>query len=459
MASIAINKGSLDLALQTLLKNNFDVDSSACIVTLMKILDNLLQKPGNEKVRSIRLQNPAFANKVGKHKGGVDFLLACGFTFQEEPQQLLQPLHSAAEPQFLKLETSNEDTNHLVAARHMLLMCATHELKMKAEELPKFVPPPAPITMTSTALASSSAAPSSSFNPYQGQRYDGLSAAVGARLGPDGKYISPTEQKLAKLQQKQAKLQETMHIPLEDRGLIATLPGNTASSLTPTDSSGPQTGEGKSDSSLLAAYAKKQMEQSKQQANAGFTTKAMRDLAKLEKSKVYSHVILSIQFPDGTSLRGKFLPLETVARVQQVVLECCRDDEIASEGQKRDESAAESLLELYVTPPRRKLIPTKTLSDEGLVPASKVYVSWKKQGTPKVGLSPGHFLLPELFAPTASRDMQPASGGAEFPTSKPVADSIEAEANLPAAANKVPKKKKAKNKEDDLLKRMMGRGL
>ena len=452
MATTARNKGSLDLALQTLLKNNFDVDSSTCIVTLMKILDNLLQKPGNEKVRSIRLQNAAFAIKVGQRKGGVDFLLACGFTYQQEPQQLLQPVQSAAEPHFLNLLPSNEDTGHLVAARRMLLMCATHELKMKAEELPKFVPPTAPITMAPSApRTSASASSSTSFNPYQGHRYDGLSASVGATLGPDGKYVSPTEQKLAKLKHKQAKLQETMHLPIEDRGLVASLPGNAASTQpVASAAAASHTNEGKSDSSLLAAYAKKQMEQSKQQANAGFTTKAMRDLAKMEKSKVYSHVILSIQFPDGSSLRGKFLPLESVARVQQVIIECCSEDAFAGEGGQNIASKAGSLLELYITPPRRKLVTTKTLQDEGLVPASKVYVSWMKAGIPQPGPSPGHFLLPRYFA----------TGGTEFPTSKPVADSNDStDAKPAAAATKAPKKKKAKNKEEDLLKRMMGRGL
>ena len=60
----------LQLAVDTLLKNNFDVDTKPCIVTLIKVIDNVLQKPDEPKVRSIRLQNAAFQKKVVQRKGG-----------------------------------------------------------------------------------------------------------------------------------------------------------------------------------------------------------------------------------------------------------------------------------------------------------------------------------------------------------------------------------------------------
>jgi hypothetical protein len=469
-ASATATKTSLDVALHTLLQNNFDADSKVCIVTLMKVLDNVLQKPGNEKVRSIRLQNPAFTNKVGKRMGGIDFLVACGFAPQQPPATLLSV--PTTEPEFLVLEPSREDTSHLVTARRMLLMCATHELKMRAEELPKYIPPPPPIQLSSSPSSSpftrNAETSSASFNPYQGQRYDGLSAAVGANLGPDSEsYISPTEQKLAQLQQKQAKLQQTMHIPLQDRELTAIRPGHRTSAPASTgatnvtgsvveDTGGGGNNNYKSDASLLAAYAVKQAEQTKQAATAGFTTKAMRDLAKLEKSKVYSHVVLSIQFPDGSSLRGKWLPLETVGTVEQVVLDCCHKEgpwqnTIHSNDSDGNANTASSVLELYITPPRRRLDPHKTLQSEGLVPASKVYVSWKTGPPPG---PPGHFLLPTTIG-----------GAVAFPKSAAlVAGSSEADEAMDDGSkpsgfgSKQPKKKKPKSKEDDLLKRMMGGG-
>lgn len=61
----------LKSALSTILQQNFDVDSQTCLVTLMKILDNVIQKPNNLKVRSIRLANPAVAEKIVQKGGGM----------------------------------------------------------------------------------------------------------------------------------------------------------------------------------------------------------------------------------------------------------------------------------------------------------------------------------------------------------------------------------------------------
>lgn len=60
----------LEASLQILFNSNFDSDTKACIIVLLKVLDNVLQKPQEPKVRSIRLANAAFAKKVVQRKGG-----------------------------------------------------------------------------------------------------------------------------------------------------------------------------------------------------------------------------------------------------------------------------------------------------------------------------------------------------------------------------------------------------
>jgi hypothetical protein len=60
---------ALESSITTLLNSSFDADTKVCIVTLLKVLDNILQKPENPKVRSIRLANTAFAKKVVERKG------------------------------------------------------------------------------------------------------------------------------------------------------------------------------------------------------------------------------------------------------------------------------------------------------------------------------------------------------------------------------------------------------
>lgn len=60
----------LEKALQIMLDRNFDADSKVCTITIMKVLDNILQKPDEPKVRTIRMANGAFATKVVECKGG-----------------------------------------------------------------------------------------------------------------------------------------------------------------------------------------------------------------------------------------------------------------------------------------------------------------------------------------------------------------------------------------------------
>ena len=66
----SFSEDSLRSSIKTLLQNNFDVNTKECLKTLIKVMDNLLQQPDNEKVRSIRLANAAFQRKVVSRKGG-----------------------------------------------------------------------------------------------------------------------------------------------------------------------------------------------------------------------------------------------------------------------------------------------------------------------------------------------------------------------------------------------------
>lgn len=61
---------TLQQALDKILQTNFDQDSQTCLVTLIKVIDNVIQKPNNPKVRSIRLANPAVQEKIVDKGGG-----------------------------------------------------------------------------------------------------------------------------------------------------------------------------------------------------------------------------------------------------------------------------------------------------------------------------------------------------------------------------------------------------
>ena len=64
--------------------SHFDADSRAAVHTLMRVVDNVLGRPGDPATRALRLGNAAFRRRVGSVTGGVQFLLACGFELLDD---------------------------------------------------------------------------------------------------------------------------------------------------------------------------------------------------------------------------------------------------------------------------------------------------------------------------------------------------------------------------------------
>jgi hypothetical protein len=400
---------SLQEALSKILESNFDQDSQACIVTLIKVIDNVIQKPNDPKVRSIRLSNPVVAEKIVSF-GGVDYLVACGFVRQTTPPPLLAKTNVSED--CLVLET--ESTALLDKARRLLMTTAIHELHMKTDDLPKYKPPPARLSNTSAA-AVAPAAQAASFNPYQGHRHNST-----GQPQPQESYISPTETKLRQLKAKQDRLEAQLQgSGLQDRELVAFHPPQQA---TVVSSDAPPT----SDGGLLAQRMQRLEQERLQREEGGFTTKAMRDLQKLKRTKVYSHAKVRIQFSDGSALEAKFLPKETLDVVKNLIDECL---------------LVPLEFDLYVAPPRRQLDFAKSLQEEGLVPAAKVFCSWKG-ATP-----PATFLKQELFHSVASA----------YPTAKPLVQESKKQVDEDTKQVGGPAKKNP-SREEAMLQRMMGGG-
>ena len=150
------------------------------------------------------------------------------------------------------------------------------------------------------------------------------------------------------------------------------------------------------------------------------TTKAMRDIAHLEKLRVYDVAVVKVQFHDRTVLSARFHPREPLAALYAVV-----------RGVLDAPHAAD--FSLFVAPPKRPLDEESraSLLDEGLVPAAKVFVSWAR------GPPTGDFLN------AASRALVDAEGRDEaFPEAKAVAPEKQARAAAAAKpANAAAKKK------------------
>jgi len=445
---VSTSTTNIQKAMDTLLTHNFDADTKVCIVTLLKMIENLIQQPTNQKVRSIRVGNPTFHSKVACRPGGVDILMACGFTRETPSPGLLSSTSAAATTAsndsttattMLVLLPSNESTSTLLEARSMLVQCALQQLQMTTKELPTQKPPPPPVT-----VGASRSNNKASFDPYKTQRHDGASSAAGMKVTPDSTYVSTTEKQLHQLEQKQTKLEQSNlgGKPFE-RQLVAGLPGTTSttsSSMNVVDVVSSSTTSAKGDGSLLAQQFQKRQQERLAREEGGFTTKAMRDLEKMKTQKVYKFVSLKIQFADGSHVQGKFRPHETVATLIKVI-------------QKECLVWSDAAFDVYVAPPRRLLQPAKTLKEEGLVPAAKIFVSWKVESTPSEGTPVGSFLKPELFS---SREVEQP----QFPNGIPLVGGGGGETKKSTTTKKSQENTKAattaEEREEEMMKRMMG---
>ena len=468
-------------ALATLLSSNFDADLQPCLTTLLKILDNIITKPQETKVRTIKLNNPAFRNKVGRCRGGVEVLISVGF--RRESSKGVRSMvdggisndigvgnsrNNNTDADLIVLHPENEDTSRLIATRHLMAQKAVEVLGMDERDLPTYRGPPKPVVLVGGDAGAggnrggnSNTAATTTFDPYKTHSYNAQAAASGAAdphaIGGGG--ISRTEKELRALQSKQERLERKLQkLGPGGRGLAAFRPGSVGSisvvSSPPDDdgSGAGSAGGGKSDGSLLAARMKRLEEERRKREEGGFTTKAMRDLESMKKAKVYTHATLRVGFADGCWITAKFLPSETVEAVKTVLREECF----------REDVAGTLDFDLYVAPPRRKLDGSKRLDAEGLVPAARVHVSWKVGGTPPAqakGQPPGSYLREELFQNNGGAG-QTDYNAAAFPNAQKLVeddDKKEGGKKRPAGNGAGSAAASAESREEALMARMLGK--
>ncbi|RQM22836.1 hypothetical protein B5M09_001250 [Aphanomyces astaci] len=167
-------------ALQLVRNTCFDAVSTEVVLTLMKIVCNILSKPDEPKVRSIRAANPKFHDAVGKHQGGVMFLQSLGF------QQLTNEGDGSSTSHFVL----PEDADTALLRRGLaLLQDQADDLRLPPTSRPSVVVP---------------AASPVEFDAYK---------AVITRVQAQPRGLSVTEMRLEDLKRKEEALLAMIHIP------------------------------------------------------------------------------------------------------------------------------------------------------------------------------------------------------------------------------------------------------
>jgi tether containing UBX domain for GLUT4 len=158
------------------------------------------------------------------------------------------------------------------------------------------------------------------------------------------------------------------------------------------------------------------------------TTKAIRDLQKAQRERVYSRTLIRIKFPDRVCVQAYFHPRNSSDDVYRWLSTCLRDD---SSRMVTDERYS---FELYLSPPRITLPLSEektggsclTLAELQLVPAAVVHLAWKAVDGKTVDGCRGSYLQQHLVAEAQMGD--DFSGNLnrpiEFPTSQQLVQSV-----------------------------------
>ena len=341
-----------------------------------RYVDGVLANPKSPKHRAIRRGNAAFAQRI-EAVGGERVLAALGFHAEDRGGELW-------------LVLCDDGARDLAA------------LKRAKAALAALCAAPAPVAVPA-------------FDPFATHRVDMRSGAAKKATVPSETAV---ERRARELGDQARALEGAAVAPERMLTLQSAAAQDAAAAKARADAhfgGSADDGAGRGDSNLVAKAAAARERSRREKEDAPMTTKAMRDVAALEKLRVYDVAAIKVQFPDRTVMGARFHPREPVAAVYAAVRG------VLAPGAPD--------FALFVSPPKRDLPPGGgTLADLGLVPAAKVFVSWASPAT-------GPYLSD---ASLALLDADVAASA--FPEAKPVAEQKPAAAEPTAAAK--PKAKK-----------------
>ena len=380
-------------ALQRLRQGAFDEDSRNAVIFLMKVIRKAVTSPPGHKRRTIRLNNDVLQWRLGRLEGGLDTLASVGFVAEGDGVTITLP-HPLTISSHAVIQCYNELLRHatdLSVPRDQLQppltaldidraasLSSSQQQSSSSFSFGSSSSSSSPFSFSSSSSSSttttttSSSAPAAPFNPYQ-------VAINRMEPQPRGSSISETEQQVEQLKKKRDLLLKAHGItkPLSDveRAFHAVQPGTpfNRQSIDANNASRRNGQGGKdallTDTQLVVRSAKLRSAKAKQKEQ--MTTKAMRDLNKMKRQKLYAKTLLRVQFPSRLIVEGVFRPHETISDVCDVLRRVVLSEACAGSG-----------FYLFTIPPKSVLDSKKTLKQLGLCPAALVYLGWSSGSAP-----------------------------------------------------------------------------
>ena len=429
----------------------------AALTLLQRYLCNILGAPLEERYRAIKKANARFHESLGRHAAARQLLRLVGFVelaagFGQEATYALP-----ASADLYPLTTLVE---HL-AARLATVPVPPISSAGPAVPSSSTAPPTAPVTMPSTAVLPLSAATASlgiegtSPAPNEGGASSAVPSAVpsatpsavpstvpsavpsatpsavpstvpsavpsASQLHSSRGGITLTEAQVATLRRQKLAARSELSVPRE---LAVLRPGAGAAKpplleevpddfyeLTESDVRGMSLGGGGGGGPA-----------------APLKTRAMRELAKLESLREYTHALVRVRLPGGLLVQAAFHPQEPVEHVLSLALSCV------------DQRLGSHEAYLFTTPPRTVLPLHLSLAEAGLVPAATAILAWHRPlPEPLAALSGEGLLRPfaaELLAAASSAEGAPLTSAFPAPKAEPTAAKDDASAARASAIGK-----------------------
>ncbi|CAM9353475.1 unnamed protein product [Phaeothamnion confervicola] len=316
--------GTCERALEAMRAAHFDADSREAVLTLIKYVDNVVGRPGDARTRAIRCGNAAYCQKVGRIAGGRDFLLGVGFLPVVEGMSYEVARNPEAHT-VLTLPPEREDAALLRRARALLTAEAV-ALGVPDDRIPSALRPPPPVSFGGAYGGGGGdggygGGGTVQFDPYRAMRITVGEAGAEAGGGYGGA-PSVTEAKLGELRARR----EALEGGVPERELQVVLPPS-ATATTVSGGFGKGSGSGSSsrggrddmeieesreDRALVAQRVARQLAERKKQEDVPFTTRAMRELEALQKTKVYAHAPAAEPTCAQTSWQLRWAPTAAV---------------------------------------------------------------------------------------------------------------------------------------------------
>jgi hypothetical protein len=306
---------------------------------LLKYLSNIVASPHEPKFRTIKKSNARFHATLGRHAAARQLLRLVGFVDAgvSSPAEL-----EGAEPAFCLPETA--EVQPLAFVAHALRAVASPTVAQPAVGVVEPPQPPQP------PQPQQQPPPPASSQPTQPPRRPPQ---------PQQQPRTITEAQVAKLRAQKLTARSELSMA---RGLKVLRPGEGLAAAPPpidvTDDFYELTEDDLRGISLVGGGA------AKSSAAPTMQTAAMRELAKLQSIKEYSHALVRVRLPGGLLLEAAFHPLEPVGHVLDLVRSCLQPP------------LASLPAYLFTTPPRTRLRSDSSLTEAGLVPAATAVLAF-----------------------------------------------------------------------------------